>query len=145
MCWSDHPSPSLCISQNLRLDTVIPRDFFDILDSSLNGSYFHVRPLKSGHPSLSSSFNKLVDPDNGTTITLSSTLTQQQPAEVYDPVGVEPNPVVLMWDAEGSDGGGRDIYSYQMKVGRVCTSTQYVPTTSNCMSCTLARGWTTHS
>ena len=118
MCGSNHPNLCLSVSQNLRLDTVIQRDFFDVLDSSLNGSYFLVRPLKSGRPSLASSFNKLVDPDNGSTITLSSTLTQQQPVEVYDPVVVEPSPVVLLWDpAESNDRGGSEKYSYQMKVG----------------------------
>ena len=118
MCGSNHPNLCLSVSQNLRLDTVIQRDFFDVLDSSVNGSYFLVRPLKSGRPSLTSSFNKLVDPDNGSTITLSTTLTQQQPVEVYDPVVVEPNPVVLLWDpAESNDRGGSEKYSYQMKVG----------------------------
>ena len=115
-------SPSF---QNLRLDTAIPRDFFDILDMSLNGSYFYIRPKKIGHPSFFSSFNKLVHPDNGSIVTLSSTLTQQQPMVIYGPVVVEVNPVVILWYAavaEGESTAGRETYSYQLQAGSACVS-----------------------
>lgn len=34
--------------QNVRISTVFPKEYFEVLESSVNGSYHHVRPLKDG-------------------------------------------------------------------------------------------------
>ena len=45
---ASNPVWLILIWQNIRITTVFPLGYFEILESSLNGSYHHVRALKEG-------------------------------------------------------------------------------------------------
>lgn len=49
------------ILQNVRIDTTFPLEYFEILESSLNGSYHHVRALKEGLTLIDATLKAVVD------------------------------------------------------------------------------------
>lgn len=51
----------ILILQNVRISTGFPTEFFTILDSSLNGSYHHVRALKDGLTLIDATLKAVVD------------------------------------------------------------------------------------
>lgn len=54
-------SPILPPFQNLRIDTVLPPEFFEVLASSQNGSYHHVRATKKGQTAIEAALTSVVD------------------------------------------------------------------------------------
>lgn len=55
------PSPALLYFQNIRVDTTLPPEFFEVLLSSQNGSYHHIRALKRGQTAIEASLTSVVD------------------------------------------------------------------------------------
>lgn len=47
--------------QNIRIDTVFPGEYFEILESSLNGSYHRVKALKEGLTLIDATLRAIVD------------------------------------------------------------------------------------
>ena len=47
--------------QNIRIETVLPPEFFEVLASSQNGSYHHVRATKKGQTAIEAAFTSVVD------------------------------------------------------------------------------------
>ena len=47
--------------QNVRIDTVFPAEYFEVQQSSLNGSYHHVRALKEGLTIIGATLRAVVD------------------------------------------------------------------------------------
>lgn len=47
--------------QNIRIEAVFPAEFFEVLSSSQNGSYHHVRAIQSGQTTISASLTSVVD------------------------------------------------------------------------------------
>lgn len=48
-------------SQNVRIDTGFPAEYFELKESSLNGSYHRVRALKGGLTLIDATLNSVVD------------------------------------------------------------------------------------
>ncbi len=48
-------------SQNIRIETMFPTEFFEVLDSSVNGSYHHVKALKRGQTIIDGTLKAVVD------------------------------------------------------------------------------------
>lgn len=49
------------ILQNVRIRTDFPAEYFEILESSLNGSHHHVRALKEGLTLIDATLSTVVD------------------------------------------------------------------------------------
>lgn len=49
------------LSQNVRIDTGFPAEYFELKESSLNGSYHRVRALKGGLTLIDATLNSVVD------------------------------------------------------------------------------------
>lgn len=47
--------------QNVRIDAVFPSDYFETLESSVNGSYHRVRALKEGQTLIDATLKSVVD------------------------------------------------------------------------------------
>lgn len=54
-------SPSCVAFQNIRIETVLPAEFFEVLASSQNGSYHHVRVTKRGQTVIEAALTSVVD------------------------------------------------------------------------------------
>lgn len=47
--------------QNIRIETVLPAEFFEVLSSSQNGSYHHVKAIKRGQTTITAALTSIVD------------------------------------------------------------------------------------
>lgn len=54
-------SPSCVAFQNIRIETTLPVEFFEVLASSQNGSYHHVRATKRGQTVIEAALTSVVD------------------------------------------------------------------------------------
>lgn len=59
--FRNYPYPSCLPFQNIRIEAVIPAEFFEVLSSSQNGSYHHVRAIQSGQTTISATLTSVVD------------------------------------------------------------------------------------
>ena len=57
---SSHYLPCLPF-QNIRIEAVLPAEFFEVLSSSQNGSYHHIRAIQSGQTAISATLTSVVD------------------------------------------------------------------------------------
>lgn len=62
----------ILILQNVRIDTGFPAEYFELLESSLNGSYHRVKALKEGLTLIDATLRAVVDE-----VGLITTLTHQ--------------------------------------------------------------------
>lgn len=51
----------LLLFQNIRIEAKIPKEYLDVLESSLNGSYHRVKALKSGQTIIDAALTCMVD------------------------------------------------------------------------------------
>lgn len=58
---SQNLSPACVAFQNIRIETVLPVEFFEVLASSQNGSYHHVRATKRGQTVIEAALTSVVD------------------------------------------------------------------------------------
>lgn len=64
--WSEKClSPSSLTLQNIRIEATLPSEFFEVLASSQNGSFHHVRALKRGQTALEATLTSVVDQARG--------------------------------------------------------------------------------
>lgn len=56
-----HLSPSYPAFQNIRIETTLPAEFFEVLASSQNGSHHHVRATKKGQTAIEAALTSVVD------------------------------------------------------------------------------------
>lgn len=54
-------SPSCLTFQNIHIETTLPAEFFEVLASSQNGSYHHVRATKRGQTAIEAALTSVVD------------------------------------------------------------------------------------
>ncbi|KAL4670393.1 hypothetical protein H8957_010543 [Semnopithecus entellus] len=57
----DKFSNRVYLSDNIRIETVLPAEFFEVLSSSQNGSYHRVRALKRGQTAIDAALTSVVD------------------------------------------------------------------------------------
>lgn len=55
------PYPPCLPFQNIRIEAVLPAEYFEVLSSSQNGSYHHVRAIQSGQTTISATLTSVVD------------------------------------------------------------------------------------
>lgn len=92
----DKTGNKIYLSDNVRIDTVFPADYFETLDSSLNGSYHRVKALNEGLTLIDATLKAVVG-ENGEVFTLSNPVQNEQDVEIYNPIVLRPSILTFPW------------------------------------------------
>ncbi|KAM3914823.1 nuclear pore membrane glycoprotein 210 [Leptodactylus fuscus] len=92
----DKSSNKVYLSDNIRIEAKIPKEYFDVLESSLNGSYHRVKALKSGQTVIDAALTCMVDEDGGVHV-LPNPVRNQQEVEIYTPITLSPKILTFPW------------------------------------------------
>ncbi|XP_040262784.1 nuclear pore membrane glycoprotein 210 [Bufo bufo] len=92
----DKSSNKVYLSDNIRIEAKIPKEYFDVLESSLNGSYHRVKALKSGQTIIDAALTCVVDEDGGVHV-LPNPVRNQQEVEIYPPISLSPKILTFPW------------------------------------------------
>nr|CDJ92849.1 Bacterial Ig domain containing protein [Haemonchus contortus] len=117
---------TMYISDNLRFESVIPSEFFDISHSSKNGTYFEATPKKVGRAVLKSKFVAVVD-QNGENRETTGKVTGEQSVQIVDPVRIAPSQVMLPYLPRRRTSfalkatGGSGLYDWSVADTTICS------------------------
>ncbi|KAM9592535.1 nuclear pore membrane glycoprotein 210 [Trichechus inunguis] len=92
----DKSSNKVYLSENIRIETVLPPEFFEVLSSSQNGSYHHVRAIKRGQTTINAALTSVVDQDGGVHM-LRVPVWNQQEVEILIPITLFPSILTFPW------------------------------------------------
>uniref|UniRef100_A0A8C7BNQ6 Nucleoporin 210 n=2 Tax=Neovison vison TaxID=452646 RepID=A0A8C7BNQ6_NEOVI len=92
----DKSGNKVYLSDNIRIETVLPPEFFEVLTSSQNGSYHHVRATKRGQTAIEAALTSVVDQDGGVH-TLRVPVWNQQEVEIHVPITLYPSILTFPW------------------------------------------------
>ncbi|XP_030623640.1 nuclear pore membrane glycoprotein 210 [Chanos chanos] len=92
----DKTSNRIYLSDNIRIDVTFPKEYFEVLESSLNGSYHRVKTLKNGQTVVHGALQSVVDPE-GTVHTLRVPVRNEQDVEIYNPIVLTPSNLTFPW------------------------------------------------
>eukprot|EP00079_Xenopus_tropicalis_P032145 XP_017945916.1 PREDICTED: nuclear pore membrane glycoprotein 210 [Xenopus tropicalis] len=92
----DKSSNKVYLSDNIRIEAKIPKEYFEVLETSLNGSYHRVKALKSGQTIIDAALTCMVDQDGGVHI-LPNPIRNQQEVEIYTPITLSPKILTFPW------------------------------------------------
>ncbi|XP_027440871.2 nuclear pore membrane glycoprotein 210 isoform X2 [Zalophus californianus] len=92
----DKSGNKVYLSDNIRIETVLPPEFFEVLASSQNGSYHHVRATKRGQTAIEAALTSVVDQDGGVH-TLRVPVWNQQEVEIHIPITLYPSILTFPW------------------------------------------------
>ncbi|XP_061474146.1 nuclear pore membrane glycoprotein 210 isoform X2 [Rhineura floridana] len=104
----DKSSNKVHLSENLRIDMYLSKEYFKVLWSSLNGSYHHVKAIKEGHIVISASLTSIVDQDGGVH-TLRVPVQNQQEVDIYVRIALSPSILTFPWQPKAG------AYQYTIK------------------------------
>ncbi|KAB1264617.1 Nuclear pore membrane glycoprotein 210 [Camelus dromedarius] len=106
----DRTGNKVYLSDNIRIETVLPPEFFEVLTSSQNGSYHHVRAVKRGQTAIEAALTSVVDqaswhvpspPNPGTSDggvhMLRVPVWNQQEVEIHIPITLYPSILTFPW------------------------------------------------
>nr|XP_054406536.1 nuclear pore membrane glycoprotein 210-like isoform X2 [Pongo abelii] len=111
----DKFSNNVYLSDNFRIETVLPAEFFEVLLSSQNASYHRIRALKRGQMAIDVALTFVVDQDGGVH-TLWVPVWNQQEVEIHIPVTLYPSILTFPWQPK------RSTYHYTIKLRETPTS-----------------------
>ncbi|XP_039742517.1 nuclear pore membrane glycoprotein 210 isoform X2 [Pteropus medius] len=83
-------------SDNIRIETMLPAEFFEVLSSSQNGSYHHVKAIKRGQTAIKAALTSIVDQDGGVH-SLRVPVWNQQEVEIHVPITLFPSILTFPW------------------------------------------------
>ncbi|XP_006870531.1 PREDICTED: nuclear pore membrane glycoprotein 210 [Chrysochloris asiatica] len=92
----DKSSNKVYLSDNIRIETVLPAEYFEVLSSSQNGSYHHIRAIKRGQTTIDATLTSVVDQDGGVHI-LQVPVWNQQEVEIHIPITLFPSILTFPW------------------------------------------------
>ncbi|GAB1291073.1 Nuclear pore membrane glycoprotein 210 [Apodemus speciosus] len=92
----DRSSNKVYPSDNIRIEAVLPAEFFEVLSSSQNGSYHHVRATQSGQTTISATLTSVVDQDGGVHV-LQVPVWNQQEVDIHIPITLYPSILTFPW------------------------------------------------
>ncbi|XP_032118199.1 nuclear pore membrane glycoprotein 210 isoform X1 [Sapajus apella] len=92
----DKFSNKVYLSDNIRIETMLPAEFFEVLSSSQNGSYHRIRVLKRGQTAIDAALTSVVDQDGGVH-TLRVPVWNQQEVEIHIPITLYPSILTFPW------------------------------------------------
>ncbi|XP_043934036.1 nuclear pore membrane glycoprotein 210 isoform X1 [Protopterus annectens] len=95
----DKMSNKVYSSDNIRIDAALPREYFKVLNFSLNGTYHHVKALKKGQTVIDAELTSVVDQDGGVHV-LGVPVRNQQEVEIYDPIVLNPSILTFPWQSK---------------------------------------------
>ncbi|CAD5118881.1 DgyrCDS7557 [Dimorphilus gyrociliatus] len=120
----------MIMPDNYEMRTNIPEEYFEVLQSSKNQSYFVVRALKSGHTLIKAQMDNIID--GHTPSTVSRTVEGEQSATIFEPLRVKPNevffpffpdvPAAYSYNLKATGGSGS--YTWKSNDTSVCTVQQ---------------------
>ncbi|XP_076471495.1 nuclear pore membrane glycoprotein 210-like [Babylonia areolata] len=93
----DTDSHKIYPSDNVRVRGAFPKEYFEVLFSSENGTYHRVRTLLRGQTVIHGELHAVVE-DDGTTHLISPEVKGNQDVQIYDPITVEPTSALFPWD-----------------------------------------------
>uniref|UniRef100_A0A673J3B3 Nuclear pore membrane glycoprotein 210-like n=1 Tax=Sinocyclocheilus rhinocerous TaxID=307959 RepID=A0A673J3B3_9TELE len=100
----DKSGHKIYLSDNIRIETMFPTEYFEVLHSSVNGSYHHVKALKRGQTIIDGTL------ETGSVHTLSVPVRNEQDVEIYDPIVLTPAILTFPWQPK------EGAYQYTIKV-----------------------------
>ncbi|KAK5613945.1 hypothetical protein CRENBAI_014064 [Crenichthys baileyi] len=92
----DKSGNKIYLSDNVRISTVFPEEYFEVLESSVNGSYHHVRSLKDGLTLIDATL-KAVEDEFGRVHALANPVHNEQDVEIYNPIVLTPGILTFPW------------------------------------------------
>lgn len=92
----DKSGHKIYLSDNVRISTVFPVEYFDLQHSSLNGSYHRVKALKEGLTVIDATLKAVVDA-SGTAHSLTKPVHNEQDVEIYNPIILSPSILTFPW------------------------------------------------
>uniref|UniRef100_A0AAQ5X8U0 BIG2 domain-containing protein n=1 Tax=Amphiprion ocellaris TaxID=80972 RepID=A0AAQ5X8U0_AMPOC len=104
----DKTGNKIYLSDNVRIDTQFPVEYFEVLESSLNGSYHHVKALKDSLTLIDATLKAVVD-ENGRIHALANPVHNEQDVEIYNPIVLSPSILTFPWQPKVGD------YQYTIK------------------------------
>ncbi|DAA16796.1 TPA: nucleoporin 210 [Bos taurus] len=104
----DKSGNKVYLSDNIRIETMLPVEFFEVLASSQNGSYHHVRATKRGQTVIEAALTSVVDQDGGVH-TLRVPVWNQQEVEIHSPITLHPSILTFPWQPKAG------AYQYVIK------------------------------
>uniref|UniRef100_A0A671RUI8 Nuclear pore membrane glycoprotein 210-like n=1 Tax=Sinocyclocheilus anshuiensis TaxID=1608454 RepID=A0A671RUI8_9TELE len=105
----DKSGHKIYLSDNIRIETMFPTEYFEVLHSSVNGSYHHVKALKRGQTIIDGTLEAVVD-QTGSVQALSVPVRNEQDVEIYDPIVLTPAILTFPWQPK------EGAYQYTIKV-----------------------------
>lgn len=135
----DKTGNKIFLSDNVRIDTIFPVEYFETLDSSLNGSYHRVKALNEGLTLIDATLRAVVD-ENGKIFALSNPVHNEQDVEIYNPIVLWPSILTFPWQPnigayqyriEASGGSGNFSWSSSNKAVATVTVKGVMTTVSD--------------
>ncbi|MCI4387096.1 hypothetical protein PGIGA_G00070160 [Pangasianodon gigas] len=104
----DKSSNKIYLSDNVRIEPTFPEEFFEVLESSLNGSYHRVKAVKNGQTVIEGMLRAVVD-RRGTEHALPVPVRNEQDVEIYNPIVLSPSILTFPWQPK------EGAYQYTIK------------------------------
>nr|XP_041574618.1 nuclear pore membrane glycoprotein 210 isoform X5 [Taeniopygia guttata] len=105
----DKSSNKVYLSDNIRITTELSGEHFEVLQSSLNGSYHYVMAVKAGQTTIDAALTSVVDQDGGVH-TFPVPVRNQQDVEIYVPILLVPSILMFPWQPKAG------VYQYTIQV-----------------------------
>uniref|UniRef100_A0A8C5D5A2 BIG2 domain-containing protein n=1 Tax=Gouania willdenowi TaxID=441366 RepID=A0A8C5D5A2_GOUWI len=116
----DKVGNKIYLSDNVRISTEFPVDYFEVLKSSVNGSYHHVRALREGLTLIHATLNAVVDEVSFFSHTYSIHYID---VEIYKPIVLSPSILTFPWQPKVGAKGGSGNFSWTSSNTAVATVT----------------------
>ncbi|KAM9533500.1 nuclear pore membrane glycoprotein 210 isoform 1-T1 [Guaruba guarouba] len=104
----DKSSNKVYLSDSIRINAELPKEYFEVLKSSLNGSYHYVKAIRKGQTVLDAALTSVVDQDGGVR-TLPVPVKNQQDVEIYAPIVLSPSILTFPWQPKAG------VYQYAIQ------------------------------
>ncbi|XP_014813936.1 PREDICTED: nuclear pore membrane glycoprotein 210 [Calidris pugnax] len=104
----DKSSNKVYLSDDIRINTELSKEYFEVQKSSLNGSYHYVKAIKKGQTTIDAALISIVDKDGGVH-TLPVPVQNQQGVEIYDPIVLSPSILAFPWQPRAG------VYQYTLQ------------------------------
>ncbi|KAE8293658.1 Nuclear pore membrane glycoprotein 210 [Larimichthys crocea] len=92
----DKSGNKIYLSDNVRIDTGFPSEYFEVQESSVNGSYHRVKALKEGLTLIDATLSAIVD-ETGKVHALANPVHNEQDVEIYNPIVLSPSILTFPW------------------------------------------------
>ncbi|XP_029363031.1 nuclear pore membrane glycoprotein 210 isoform X2 [Echeneis naucrates] len=92
----DKSGNKIYLSDNVRISTAFPAEYFEVYESSPNGSYHRVKALQEGLTLIDATLRAVVD-ESGRVHELANPVHNEQDVEIYNPIVLSPSILTFPW------------------------------------------------